>query len=70
MYARMHNIGRGGMYFETDTFLNKGEKLRIEFFKPLSFTRRRIFPSTVKWCKGLADDEGKTYGYGLGVKFG
>jgi Tfp pilus assembly protein PilZ len=69
IYAQMQNISGAGMFLETNMKLKQGEKIIIKFNKPLSFTRKRVFPSTVKWCKELADDEGSTYGYGLGVKF-
>ena len=65
----MQNISAVGMYLETNTKLKQGEKIIIKFNKPLSFTKKRVFLSTVRWCKELADDEGSTYGYGLGVKF-
>jgi hypothetical protein len=57
------------MYLETSTVLKQGEKIRIRFNKPLSYTRKALFPSVVSWCKGLQDDEGYVYAYGLGVKF-
>jgi hypothetical protein len=69
VYAQMQNISSGGMYLETNIVLKQGEDIRIRFNKPLSFTRKTLFPSVVRWCKGLEDDEGYTYAYGLGVKF-
>ena len=69
VYAQMQNISFGGMYLETNIALKQGENIRIRFNKPLSFTRKTVFPSVVRWCKGLGDDEGHTYDYGLGVKF-
>ncbi|UCE51798.1 MAG: PilZ domain-containing protein, partial [Desulfobacterales bacterium] len=69
IYAQMQNISNGGMYFETNVALKQGEKIKIKFKKPLSFTKSGRFTSIVRWCKELVDDEGYTYGYGLGVKF-
>ena len=69
VYAQMQNISKGGMYLETNTTLNKGEKITIKFAKPLSFTRKKAFSSTVRWCKQLEDDDGYIVGYGLGVRF-
>jgi hypothetical protein len=69
VYAQMQNISFGGMYLETNIALKQGENIRIRFNKPLSFTRKTLFPSVVRWCKGLQDDEGQIYDYGLGVKF-
>jgi hypothetical protein len=69
IYAQMQNISNAGMYLETNTLLKQGEKIRIKFNKPLSFTTRRIFPSAIRWCKRLEDDEGYIYGYGWGVKY-
>ena len=69
VYAQMQNISSGGMYLETNVALKQGENIRIRFNKPLSFTRKSSFPSVVQWCKGLEDDEGYVYSYGLGVKF-
>ena len=69
IYAQMQNISSGGMYLETNTHLKQEEKIIIKFKKPLSFTTRRKFPSEIRWCKGLEDDEGHIYGYGLGVKY-
>jgi hypothetical protein len=69
VYAQMQNISFGGMYLETNIALKQGENIRIRFNKPLSFTRKTLFPSVVRWCKGLQDDEGHIYDYGLGVKF-
>ena len=69
VYAQMQNISSGGMYLETNIAMKQGENIRIRFNEPLSFTRKTLFPSVVRWCKGLEDDEGYTYAYGLGVKF-
>jgi hypothetical protein len=70
LYAQMQNFSFGGMYLETNAPLKKGETIKIRFNEPFSFTRKRTYPSVVKWCKGLEDeDEGYIYGYGLGVKF-
>ena len=69
LYAQMQNISKAGMYLETNTALKIGIKIEIKFNKPLTFTKSRIFPSTVRWCKELTDDEGNHAGYGLGVKF-
>jgi hypothetical protein len=69
LYAQMQNISKAGMYLETNIALKKGNKIEIKFNKPLTFTKSRIFPSTVTWCKELHDDDGNHAGYGLGVKF-
>jgi hypothetical protein len=69
LYAQMQNISFGGMYLETNRILNKGENITIKFNKPLPFTKKRIFSSTVRWCRRLEDDEGYTDNYGLGIKF-
>lgn len=69
LYAQMQNISKGGMYLETNIALKRGNKIQIKFHKAFTFTKSRIFPSTVRWCKELFDNEGNNYGYGLGVKF-
>ena len=69
IYAQLQNISSAGMYLETNTHLRQGEKIRIKFNKPLSFSTKRIFPSAIRWCKRLENDEGYIYGYGLGVKY-
>jgi hypothetical protein len=69
LYAQMQNISKAGMYLETNTALKIGNRIEIKFNKPIAFTKSRIFPSTVRWCKKLTDDEGNHAGYGLGVKF-
>lgn len=69
VYAQMQNISNSGMYFETDTALKPGAKLRIKFDKPLFNSKSRIYNSKVRWCNELADDEGYIYGFGVGVKF-
>jgi hypothetical protein len=69
IYAQMQNISKGGMYLETNMILKAGENITIKFNKPLSFTRKKTFSSTVRWCKQLEDDEGYIDGFGLGVRF-
>jgi hypothetical protein len=69
LYAQMQNIGKAGMYLEANIALKKGNKIEVKFNKPLPFTKTRIFPSTVRWCNELHDDEGNHAGYASGVKF-
>jgi hypothetical protein len=69
IYAQMQNISKSGMYLETNTTLKKGENITIKFNTPLSFTRKKIFSSTVRWCKPLEDDQGYIDGFGVGLRF-
>jgi len=69
IYGQVQNISKGGMYLETNTALKKGENITIKFTKPLSFTRKKKFPSTVRWCRPLEDDEGHIDDFGLGLRF-
>ena len=69
-FKKVDDLYHIGKYQEGIKILEKqGEKIKIKFKKPLFFTRSRRFTSIVRWCKELVDDEGYTYGYGLGVKF-
>ena len=69
IYGQIKNISAGGMYLETNTTFMEGENINIKFNQPLSFTRKKIFSSMVRWCKPLDDDEGYIDDFGLGLRF-
>ncbi len=69
VYGQMLNFSKRGMCFETNAPFKQGEKVTIKLNKSLLFNRSKIFPSTVRWCRELADEDGYNYGFGLGVNF-
>ena len=69
LYAQMQNLCKDGMYFETEIPIKPGTRITVKFDKPIFYTARKIYASSVRWCKGLADDKGIINTYGFGVKF-
>ena len=68
-YARLKNFSHEGMCLETSTSLKQGTKVNIRLDRPLSTNAPESYYSIIKWCKGLTDEEGSVYNFGLGVKF-
>lgn len=70
-YARMGNYSQNGIYFESDTPLEKGDWI---FFKLSDFLDEKYEPhilrgygAKIKWCKELSASE--TFTYGLGAEY-
>lgn len=68
-YAHLKNFSHEGMCLETSTSLKQGTKVNIRLDRPLSTTAPESYYSIIKWCKGLTDEKGSVYNFGLGVKF-
>ena len=68
-YAQMKNFSHEGMCLETSTALTPGTKVSIKLDRPLFRSSQETYDSVIKWCKGLTDEEGSVYNFGLGVKF-
>jgi len=68
-YAQMKNYSHKGMCLETSTSISPGTKVIIKLDQSLLTTSQQNFDSVIKWCKGLIDEEGSVYNFGLGIKF-
>ena len=68
-YAQLKNFSHEGMCLETSTSLPPGTKVKVNLDQPLSANAPESYDSIIKWCKGLTDEEGSVYNYGLGLKF-
>ena len=68
-YAQLKDISHEGMGLETSTALTPGIRVNIRLDRPRSATAPESYDSIVKWCKGLTDEEGSIYNFGLGLKF-
>ena len=68
-YAQMKNFSAGGMYFETEAAIRPQTTIKIKFDKPLFLSEKKNYPSIVRWCKPLDDEDRAFSGFGLGVKF-
>ncbi len=68
-YAQMKNFSLEGMCLEASTALTPGTRVRIKLDRPLFASSQESYDSVIKWCKGLTDEEGAVYNFGLGVKF-
>ena len=68
-YAQLKNFSHEGMCIETSTALTQGLKVNIRLDRPLSSNAPESYYSVIRWCKGLTDEEGSVYNFGLGVKF-
>ena len=68
-YAEMKNFSHEGLCLETSTSLTPGTRVHIKLDRPLFATSPESYDSVIRWCKGLTDEDGSVYNYGLGVKF-
>lgn len=68
-YAQMKNFSHEGMCVEASTAITPGTKVCIKLDRPLFRTSHDSFDSIIRWCKGLTDEEGTVYNFGLGLKF-
>jgi hypothetical protein len=68
-YAQMKDFCRSGMCVETSTFIRPGTEINIKLDKPLFTSSRESYNSILRWCKGLTDENGTIYSFGLGVRF-
>lgn len=67
-YAQLKDFSHEGMGLETSTSLAPGTKVKVKLDRPLSASAPKSYDSIIKWCKGLTDEEGSVYHYGLGLK--
>ena len=68
-YAQMKDFSHDGMCVETSMSLTPGTKINIKLDRPLFTSSRESYKSIIRWCKGLTDENGDFYSFGLGVKF-
>lgn len=67
-YARTKDLSNDGLLLESEVAFKPGTQINIKFDTQPFESRPKIFNSTVKWCKELAD-ENSILTYGIGVKF-
>ena len=67
-YARTKDFSNDGMLLESDVAFKPGTQINIKFDSQPFQSSPKIFNSTVKWCKEMAD-ENSILTYGIGVKF-
>lgn len=68
-YAQMKNFSHEGMCLETLTPLSPGTKICIKLDRSLFATSQKNFDSIIQWCKGLTNEDGSVYNFGLGIRF-
>jgi hypothetical protein len=68
-YAQMKDFSHDGMCVETSMSIRPGTKINIKLDRPLFTSSRESYKSIVKWSKGLTDENGAIYSFGLGVQF-
>lgn len=68
-YAQMKDFSRDGMCVETSTSIRPGTEININLDRPLFMSSRESYNSILRWCKGLTDENGAIYSFGLGVQF-
>ena len=67
-YARTKDLSNEGLLLESEVAFKPGTQINIKFDIQSIESRPKIFNSTVKWCKELADENSNLI-YGIGVKF-
>ena len=67
-YARTKDLSNDGLLLESEVAFKPGTQINIKFDTQSIESQPKIFNSTVKWCKELAD-ENSILLYGIGVKF-
>ena len=68
-YAEMKDFSHDGMCVETSMSITPGTKINIKLDRPLFTSSRESYNSILRWCKGLKDEDGAIYSFGLGVQF-
>ena len=68
-YAQMKDFSHVGMCVETSTSIKPGTEININLDRPLFTSSRESYNSIIRWCKGLTDESGVIYTFGLGVQF-
>jgi len=67
-YAQTKDFSNDGLLLESEVAFKPGTKINIKFDARLFKSGPKIFNSTVKWCREVAD-ENSLFTYGIGVKF-
>lgn len=67
-YAQTKDLSNDGLLLESEVAFKPGTQINIKFDAQSIESRPKIFNSTVKWCKELAD-QNSMLTYGIGVKF-
>jgi len=67
-YAQTKDLSNDGLLLESEVAFKPGTQINIKFDTQSIESRPKIFNSTVKWCKELADQNSMLI-YGIGVKF-
>ena len=67
-YARSVNIGRVGMFFESEFHFKAGTRIIVQFNNSPFNSSQKTYPSIIRWCKELAYDSTASF-YGIGVEF-
>jgi hypothetical protein len=68
-YAQLKNFSHEGMCVETSAAIKPGTEVNIKLDRPLFTSSQESYNSIIRWCKGLTDEDGAVYNFGLGVKF-
>ena len=68
-YAQMKDFGRDGMCIETSSSIRPGTKINIKLEKPLFTSSQESYNSTIRWSKGLTDENGAIYTFVWGAQF-
>lgn len=67
-YAQTKDLSNEGMLLESEVAFRPGTRINIKFDSPPFKSTLKIYKSTVRWCKELADEESVST-YGIGIKF-
>jgi hypothetical protein len=67
-YAQTKDFSNDGMLLESEVAFKPGTRINIKFDSQPFKSTAKIYKSTVKWCKELADED-SILTYGVGVKF-
>jgi hypothetical protein len=68
-YAQVKNVSGDGMYFESESSLEPGNKIGIHFDNPPFRSAPKKYRATVRWCEILPDDDEFERTFGVGVKY-
>ena len=67
-YAQTKDLSHEGMLLESEVAFKPGTRINIKFDSPPFRSTLKIYKSTVRWCKELADED-SVLTYGIGIKF-
>jgi hypothetical protein len=67
-YGRMYNYSQGGIYFESDTPIQTGTRVRLEIEKSKIGLDADHYFAEVKWCAEITAAV-VLYDYGIGAEF-